>query len=37
MKESKGKNRDVGQALGKYGKKSKWTGRERQHAGVILE
>ena len=36
MKQSKGKNRAIGQALGKYGKNSKGTRRERQHAGVIL-
>ena len=36
MKESKGKKKDVGKALGKYGKNSKVTRRERQHAGVIL-
>ena len=36
MKESKGKNRDVGKALGKYGKNSKETRMARHHAGVIL-
>ena len=36
MKESKGKNKDVGKALGKYGKNSKGTRRVRKHARVIL-
>ena len=36
MKEIKGENRDVGQALGKYGKNSKGTRRDRHHTGVIL-
>ena len=36
MKESKGKKKDVGKALGKYGKNSKGTRREKHHATVIL-